>query len=167
MAGTKGHGGSIGRSGRKSKPTVLKLLAGNPGRRPLNQDEPKPKVRLPRVPEHLSEAARKEWRRLGGMLVGMGVMTEADGDALALLCTSWARWLEAEEQLRRYGIVIKSPSGYPIQSPYLSIARQSMAEVRSLLSEFGLTPASRSRVSVAEQKESDPFEAFLRRRPGG
>jgi P27 family predicted phage terminase small subunit len=153
--------------GRKPQPTALKLLKGNPGRRPLNQDEPRPQVRLPRVPDHLSDEAKREWRRLGRMLVGMGVMTEADGDALALLCTAWARWLEAEGQLRRFGIVIKSPSGYPIQSPYLSIARQSMAELRSLLAEFGLTPASRSRVRVAEPAEADPFEAFLRRRPGG
>ena len=159
--------GKPGQSGRKPKPTVLKLLEGNPGRRPLNQNEPKSQVRLPRVPEHLSDEAKKEWRRLGHLLVRMGVMTEADADALALLCTSWARWLEAEEQLRRYGIVIKSPSGYPIQSPYLSIARQSMAELRSLLSEFGLTPASRSRVNATAPVETDPFEAFLRQKPGG
>jgi P27 family predicted phage terminase small subunit len=95
----------------------------------------------------------------------MNVMTEADAEVIALLCTGWARWPEAEEQLRRFGIVIKSPSGYPIQSPYLSIARQAMAEVRSLLSEFGLTPDSRSRVSTASQPEADPFETYLQRRP--
>ena len=156
--------GKPGQSGRKPDPTSLKLLKGNPGKRPLNLHEPRPRVRLPQAPSHLGPEAKKEWRRLGRLLVSMGVMTEADAGALALLCTSWARWIEAEEQLRRYGIVIKSPSGYPIQSPYLSIARQAMAEVRSLLSEFGLTPASRSRVSAAPiEDEEDEFEALLRR----
>jgi len=135
-------------------------LYGNPGKRPLNQDEPKPRPRLPRSPAHLSDTAKAEWRRLGHILVAMGVMTEADGGALALLCTSWSRWLEAEEQLRRYGIVIKSPSGYPIQSPYLSIARQSMAELHSLLSEFGLTPAGRSRVTAVPLPDTN--DSFAR-----
>ena len=54
--------------GRKPLPTVLKVLRGNLGRRPLNEYEPKPEVRLPRPPSHLSAQARREWRRAGAFL---------------------------------------------------------------------------------------------------
>ena len=39
--------------GPKHTPTKLKPLKGNPGRRPLNEGEPEPEVRLPNPPSHL------------------------------------------------------------------------------------------------------------------
>ena len=73
--------------GRKPQPTALKELKGNPGRRPLNEDEPKPEVHLPGPPSHLSPAARREWRRAGAFLVEMGLMT--DLDVALRLGTAW------------------------------------------------------------------------------
>lgn len=105
-----------------------------------------PEVRLPACPAHLQGEARREWRRIGRKLLACGLMTEIDGAALALYCTSWARWVEAEGNLVRYGTVIKAPSGYPIISPYLSIANTAMAQMTRLLVEFGMSPSSRSRV---------------------
>jgi len=31
-------------AGRKPKPTALKIIEGNPGKRPLNKNEPKPDI---------------------------------------------------------------------------------------------------------------------------
>jgi P27 family predicted phage terminase small subunit len=150
--------------GRKPVPTALKVLHGNPGKRSLNPNEPKPELKLPPVPAHLSEPAKKEWRRLGRQLLRMGLVTEIDRPALALLCQAWGRWVEAEDALKRYGVMVKSPAGFPMQSPYLAVANKAMEQMRSLLSEFGLTPASRTRVSAIEVHEEDEFEALLRRR---
>ena len=72
-----------------------------------------------------------------------------DGAALALYCQAWARWVEAEANLVRYGTVIKSQSGFPIQSPYLAIANKAMAQMARILVEFGMSPSSRTRVSIA------------------
>ncbi len=162
MAGVKGRGGAAGRSGRKPSPTSLKLLHGNPGRRPLNDNEPRPAPRLPSAPSHLSPEAKKEWRRSGRMLLQLGVMTEADRTALALYCQAYGRWVEAEDALRRYGFMVKSPSGFPMQSPYLAVANKAMEQLRSLLSEFGLTPASRTKVQVWEPEEDDEFMRLFR-----
>jgi P27 family predicted phage terminase small subunit len=152
-------------AGRKPVPTNLKLLRGNPGRRPLNPREAKPAVKLPTPPAHLSKEARKEWRRTGRFLLEVGLITELDRAAFAAFCTAWARWVEAEDALRNFGIVLKSPSGFPIQSPYLAIANKAMEQMRSLLSEFGMSPASRSRVTAAPAPvDEDPFEAFLSER---
>ncbi len=49
--------------GRKPTPTRLKLLRNNPGKRPLNPDEPQPEATLPEPPAHLSDEAKCEWQR--------------------------------------------------------------------------------------------------------
>ena len=168
MAGAKGRGGTAGRSGRKPLPTSLKLLRGNPGHRPLNQEEPRPPARLPQAPAHLSEPAKREWRRAGRMLLRLGLVTEIDRSALALYCQAWGRWVEAEDALKRHGVMFRSPAGFPMPSPYLAVANKAMEQMRSMLSEFGMTPASRTRVHAIPEDEEDEFEALLRgRRQGG
>ena len=157
--------GKAGRSGGKPTPTPLKLLRGNPGRRPLNQNEPQPAVRLPTPPAHLSKEARKEWRRSGAFLLEIGLISDLDRSAFAAYCTAYGRWVEAEEALKTYGLMLKSPNGFPIQSPYLAVANRAMEQMRSLLSEFGMSPASRTKVSgVPLEDEEDEFEQLMRRR---
>ena len=46
----------------------------------------------------------------------------------------------------RYGAVIKAPSGFPVQSPFLAIANKAHEQMVKLLTEFGMTPAARTRV---------------------
>jgi P27 family predicted phage terminase small subunit len=64
--------------------------------------------------------------------------------------------VDAERNLARFGVVIKSPSGFPIQSPYLAIANKAMEQMARLLAEFGMSPSSRTRVSVAPRPQPQP-----------
>jgi P27 family predicted phage terminase small subunit len=154
--------GIKGQSGRKPKPRNLKLLQGNPGKRPLNEDEPKPAPRLPRPPEHLGEEAKKEWRRAGRFLLQLGLVSDIDRAAFAAYCQAWGRWVEAETALKTYGVMLKSPNGFPVQSPYLAVANRAMDQMKSLLSEFGMSPASRTRVvGLGTQEEPDEFELLF------
>jgi phage terminase small subunit len=68
--------------GRKSKPTYLKVLDGNPGRRSSNPGEPQPPRRTPTCPSHLCPPAKAEWRRLAAQLTVLRVLTELDRAAL-------------------------------------------------------------------------------------
>ena len=113
-------------------------------------------------PEHLSDEAKKEWRRVGRLLLELGVVSDLDRSALAGYCQAWGRWVEAEEALRQYGVVVKSPSGYPMQSPFLAVANKALEQMRAFLIEFGMTPASRSRVHAEPQREANPLDEFLR-----
>lgn len=153
--------GAKRRSGRRPVPTSLKLVRNNPGKRRLNDSEPEPETKLPAPPEHLSDEAKREWERAGELLAGMGLVSEFDRAALSACCQSWSRWVEAEESLRQYGVVVKSPSGYPMQSPFLAIANKAMEQMRSFLIEFGMTPASRTRVHAEPLLEHDPLQEFL------
>jgi len=140
-------------------------LQGNPGRRPLPDDEPRLESCFPDPPDHLSEAARKHWNEVGGMLHEAGILTAVDADALAAYCELHARWVEANEKIREYGLVIKSPSGAPMQSPYFKISAITFDAMKAMLVEFGMTPSSRARVKSTKPKEvENPFAAIDRLR---
>ena len=137
--------------GRKPTPTKLKVLKGNPGKRKINKDEPEPAARLPEPPEHLNDMARAEWQRTGGLLLKMGLMTELDVAALAAYCMAYSHWVIAEAALQEHGMLIMNPQGQPVRSPYWGVATKSMDQMRSFLSEFGMSPSSRSVVSATEK----------------
>lgn len=149
--------------GRKPKPTVLKLIEGNPGKRPLNCGEPAPPVGLPDCPEFLDAEARAEWKRVGPLLEGMGLVTLVDRAALAAYCVAYSRWVHAEAQVARFGTIVKSPEkGFPMKSPYLTVADQALESMRKFMVEFGLTPSSRSRIRVFDGGPvADEFDAFV------
>jgi P27 family predicted phage terminase small subunit len=98
----------------------------------------------------LSEAERRAYRKLGRLLIDMGVMTAADGTALALLAVALTQYWDARTQVARLGAVVKTAAGNLIQNPYLPVANKAWEQVVKLLSEFGLTPASRSRVQMLD-----------------
>ena len=151
--------------GRRPKPTRLKVLTGNPGKRPLNDAEPRPQVTIPDCPEELGETARREWNRLVGELATLNLLTNFDRAALAAYCGAYALWAQATEAVQKYGVMIKSPSGYPVQSPYVSVANRQAEIMMRIASEFGFTPASRSRISTHSKTEPTLFDQ-LEDRPG-
>ncbi len=134
--------------GRKPKPTALKELAGNPGKRALNHAEPRPKTTMPRPPEHLSDEEKAKWKVLVRELHALGLVTKLDVDALAMYCVIFVRWMKAEKLVREKGEIIKTTAGNIIQNPYLSIANRALEQLNKLGAEFGMTPSSRSRVKA-------------------
>ena len=51
-------------------------------------------------------------------------------------------------------------AGYPVQSPYLAIANRQAEIMMRIASEFGFTPASRSRISTPDPEECTLFDAL-------
>ena len=70
--------------GRKPKPTAVKVLEGNPGKRSLNTNEPKPVKKAPRCPGWLEDEAKKEWKRMAKQMEQLGILTEIDMAAFAM-----------------------------------------------------------------------------------
>jgi P27 family predicted phage terminase small subunit len=161
--------------GRRPQPTAIRRANGNPGKRGYNEAEPQPPEGLPDCPPHLSAVARAEWDRVAATLHRMGVLTTVDRAALAAYCQSYGRWVEAEDQMKRTPAMLKTPSGYVQQSPWLSVANKQLELMGRYMVELGMTPAARSRVQVsgahhvqsptqivrvivgASQKDGDPY----------
>ncbi|QND73644.1 phage terminase small subunit P27 family [Tardiphaga robiniae] len=144
--------------GRKPKPTRLKALTGNPGKRPMNKNEPRPIPSFPDCPPELGPAAQREWTRLVRELSSLNMVTSLDRAALATYCGAYALWAEATEAIQKFGAMVKSPTGYPMQSPYISIANRQAEIMMRIASEFGFTPASRSRIAVPEEHRLPLFD---------
>ena len=158
----------MGVRGVRPLPTKLKVVRGTLRRGRANAHEPALPVEIPRCPSHLSPEAKREWKRVSLDLAGYGLLTRIDRAALALYCEAWGRWVDAEKALRTYGVMIKAPSGFPMQSPYLAIANKAMEQMRAMLGEFGMSPSSRTRVhAAAVVNEDNPLERLLRRKREG
>lgn len=153
----------MAQSGRKPKPTAVKVLEGNPGKRSLNRQEPKPEKKAPRCPAWLEDEAKKEWKRMARQMEQLGILTEIDMAAFAGYCQAYARWKEAEEYISEHGTVMKALSGYCQQVPQVSIAQTYLKIMNRFCEQFGLTPSSRSRIVAenGEDKESDAMELLL------
>ena len=144
--------------GRRPKPTRLKVLTGNPGKRPLNESEPRPEVEIPDCPPELGPVAKREWERLVGDLSKLKLLTNLDRAALAAYCGAYALWADATEQIQKYGAMIKSPTGYPVQSPYIAIANRQAEIMLRIAAEFGFTPASRTRIATPSSDQPTLFD---------
>src|SRR5450830_364039 len=157
--------------GTKPKPVALKLLEGNPGRRKLNTDEPKPLPIAPECPDWLLDDAKEEWKAMSAILERLGILTSVDKAAFAGYCQSYAKWKKAEEFIKKFGFTYKIPkkdkdgdvvSIFISAFPEVSISRSSLEHVRQFCAEFGLTPSSRGRISLPSNKEDeDPMEKLF------
>lgn len=146
----------MGMRGPNPKPTALKLLEGNPGKRRLKntgEPMPEPPSDMPKPPSRLLPEAKKEWRRLAPPLLALGVLTEVDLSAFAELCQNYAYYVNTDKEITKMGsqtvfAMQKTPSGYMQQHPILSLRRQYYETWRKGLADFGLTPASRARIAL-------------------
>src|SRR5262245_46000217 len=101
----------MGRRGPPPKPPTLRVLHGNPGKRPMGHN-PHPEATAPRCPRTLNPAARRVWKRIVPQLECMGVLATVDRDALVAYCRTYARWEAAEEFLEKHGEV------YPLRDEH-------------------------------------------------
>ncbi len=146
--------------GRPPKPTRLKILSGNPGKRPLNTREPKPSSAVPRCPVWLDAEAKRKWKQLAPELARLGLLTALDGDALAAYCTAWADFRRAAEVLKKEGTIIEKPSGASASHPAVAQQQAALQAMRSFMALFGMDPSSRSKLHVGGQEE-DELAEFL------
>jgi P27 family predicted phage terminase small subunit len=157
--------------GPAPKPTALKRLEGNPGKRKLNTNEPKFSG-VPICPTWLNAAAKKEWKRVVGELSALDMLRSVDTSSLASYCQSYARWRSAELIVEAEGQTIKEPitnkSGEIVghrtkRHPATAIAKESQAAMHRASALFGFDPSSRSRLTVGEGIKDDPLTAFMQR----
>lgn len=150
--------------GRKPTPTPLKLLKATRADR-INTAEPIAPPALPDCPSHLDAIARTEWERIVPILSRMRVLSELDGTALALYCQSYSRWVLAEQDIAKNGLTVNTQKGGPKTNPAVAISAAAVAAMHRLLTEFGATPSSRTKIkATVEQGPKDQLGAFLNKR---
>jgi P27 family predicted phage terminase small subunit len=100
----------------------------------------------------------------------MGVLTDADRVALALLCDSLASYVAAKAIVAEEGSTFETTNesgGRMVRAhPVVAMGAEASRFAKVMLGEFGLTPAARSKVSRVDATGMDPLEQWLAEAPG-
>lgn len=145
----------MGARGPAPKPTPIREIEGNPGKRAINNDEPKPRPVAPRCPQWLALEAKAEWKRIAPELERIGLLTVVDQAVLAGYCQSWAEWRASVEFLRDHTYTIVTPNGYIQQRPEVAIGQKARKDMLAFGAQLGLSPSSRGRLSVGKTDEGE------------
>lgn len=149
--------------GRKPKPTKLKQLQGNPSKRALNKNEPQFKeIVAVDPPEWLSDLAVQMWKTVMPELLANKIVTVADLHNVEAFCMAYARWREAEDDVRLNGFVIHTENSV-IKNPAVTVVNEALKQMVQFGSLLGLDPSSRTRLVGGAKKEmsANPFSEFL------
>jgi P27 family predicted phage terminase small subunit len=151
----------MAKAGRRPKPTALRILEGTA--KSKTKREPSAPVGVPPMPERLKvdAVALEKWNELAGILSRMGVLTTGDGEALATLCEVHSAEQSCLLQLRAGGAVMHTDLGGVKPNPAGPMYRSLVAMKASLLSEFGLTPSSRTKLATQVEVKKDELEEFF------
>lgn len=148
-------------SGRRPKPTSLKVLQGNPGKRRLNEAEPKPPPGEVVKPVTLSSGAGVVWDEMAPICLAMGTLTTADRKSFATFC-------ELQSTLEQASACKGQPSYQPFRvaldeaserfvvviDAVLKLERDTAAAIRPFYEKFGLEPVARARISVQKPEQA-------------
>jgi len=149
-------------AGRKPKPTAVKKLTGNPGKRPLPKNEARLPAQLPAMPRgHLSKDAKFFWRKVGPLLAELGLITELDGPAFEFMSHHYGMVVQAATRLERDGLTIIGAMGGKVKHPAAQILKENSTAFRMFATEFGLTPSSRSRLEIPGDSEQSLAELLF------
>lgn len=138
--------------GRKPTPTALKLVKGEVPSR-INHDEPQAEEGIPVCPVP-DKMVRDVWDYTVDALRKMKVVTMADRDMLLAYCQAVVMHRRASEVLDRTGYLIEATDGM-FPNPAVRMQRDAAAMMKAFGTEFGLTPSSRSRIRVGDQKPAE------------
>jgi P27 family predicted phage terminase small subunit len=146
--------------GRAPEPTKLRILRGNPSKRPINDAEPNPDANNPSCPEFLDAVAKAEWKRIIGVNKKLKLLTLLDRACLAGYCQAYSRWRSAEESIVKKGMSYKLESGQQRIIPEVNIAREWLTAMLAFCDRIGLSPSARTRIRLEHKSDVQPRKYF-------
>ncbi len=139
--------------GRKPKPTAVKKLQGNPGKRPLPQREPKPKTAV-KKPRGMGKGLQARfWDEHAPELERLQILTGIDGPAFRLMAEHYALAVQAVQEVREEGLTVEGRDGFEKKNPKATVFRENSLAFKGYATEFGMTPSARTRLQLPEEAE--------------
>ena len=173
----------MGERGPAPKPTILKVIAGNPGKRDLNLDEPipAPMTSIAAPPEVLADPVAGDlWTRLVPDLAGSGLARSVDWPLLSRYVLKLSRWFSLGEEIRRiratdaesrgtcYKVTTDAGSAKWVEFPFVTEWRELDRDLRLDERAIGISPAARTKIRVPgldRKDENDLKRDFFKRGP--
>jgi P27 family predicted phage terminase small subunit len=147
--------------GRKIKPTILKVIEGNPGHRPLPDNEPIPTGNLKAAPMWMSPAQKEGWNYVI-KYAPRGLLKKIDNSVLAIWICAEDTHREAAMKVSQHGLVHANKETKRITiNPFIKIMNQQALIMIKAASEMGFTPASRPRIKLESDGGTQEEESFF------
>lgn len=163
--------------GNRPKPTRLKLLEGNPGKREINTLEPIAKPEIPIMPTWLKgfPVAKKEWKRESKILFQMGILSKAESSLLAMRCYLASQIQELAISIQTEGRII-TVTNFNSRGEEVSVIEKTnpkCVQLQSIITEYrhhgsilGLDQVSRTKMKADPPEMKSKAEQFMSRKNG-
>lgn len=128
-----------------------------------NKNAPKANGRCPDAPDYFDDDELQKWHELTDDLQTMGIMSSDCREQMIAYCTAYAGYMQCRREVEKEGMVIDSKDGSK-RNPRMTDLHKFLEQMNRLRPEFGLTPASRSKlVSMKSDEEENPMEHLVAR----
>lgn len=156
--------------GRKAMPIHLQLLNGNKNRLTKKEIEQrleaekklKPKADNIKPPAWLDSIAKKEFKRIAQELMELDLLTNVDINSLAAYCDAYSDYIKCTKIIQEEGLMVeytnKAAETNKVPHPLLTKKKQLHEQMKSLATEFGLTPSARAKLAMPRQEEKELTE---------
>jgi P27 family predicted phage terminase small subunit len=156
--------------GRKPKPTQRQIAEGDPRKKGTHKlqekllSEPNAPRGLPPCPDHLAGLAKTAWDFWVKELVDMNLDCRPDAMMLEGACVNYQMAVEADDIIRRCGVIVTDKfydkdgnllSEKQKAHPAVAVSNAAWRQVKSFGSEFGLSPVSRTRLTIDAKKQEE------------
>lgn len=101
--------------------------------------------KVPAAPKDMPERARKEWRKVLGVLVAQRKIADHELPIVDAYCRVVAHIAECEASIAEHGFTMVSPGGETKRRPETTLLKEYHSTLARLAGELGLTPASRGK----------------------
>ncbi|MCG3463114.1 phage terminase small subunit P27 family [Xenorhabdus bovienii] len=143
-------------------------MRGNPSKRPINKNEPKPPTGVPPTPKYFDKQGKYWFKRMAEELDALGVMSQLDAKALELLVEAYVEYRHHCDTLEQAGYTYPTTSATGDKiikaHPAAVMKADAWKRLRAMLGEFGMTPSTRAKVNMNSPDQADPLEDFLKAR---
>lgn len=153
----------MGARGPRPTPTPILRLRGS-WKVNERENEPQPPQEAPHLPTRLNAAERRIWKKTVPLLHQIGVLSLIDGETLARYCVETVRYWEGVKIIRKEGETYTTHKGVMHKHPLVEVLRGLGDSLRRIECEFGMTPASRTRIHVkaTTKTPADDLSEFVK-----
>lgn len=145
-------------AGRPPKPSRLRELEGNRGRRPVTKSIELPSRPMP--PSYLDEQQLTLWHQIE-RATPAGVLTLADNQTIERMVVAWSRYRECQHKIGQLSLFMRGSQGQLVMSPLVRIQHLAAREMHLAGEALGLSPVARARISAPENIDNDPLTLLL------
>lgn len=118
--------------------------------------KPQRETSVPVCPDYLDTIAKEEWKRITEEMLSVGLLHRVDRASLELYCETYSRYRRYVDEMRKedFEATLPTANGAAQINPIIKLSENALKTCRLMLNQFGLTPASREKLTVKKSEDT-------------